>query len=219
MRSVALGKLASALLLAGLSSVSHAAVIVNNGVPNQSGGANMNGFREADDFTVAGPTQIQQIRFWSLQGSAADYSGSISWSICGDASGAPGASCTSGSSSPAGAATGNSALGLVEYVYEFATNVLLQAGNYWLVLQNGSNAAQAGDFYWAFADDTQGNSQSLELAVADPQWTGNLAELAFQLEGERVAPPGVPEPGSLLLAATALAAAFVRRRTSTRSAA
>src|ERR1700675_1782721 len=78
-------------LFAGLASSAGASVVVNNGLPNQSGGSDMNEFLEADDFTLgAASTSLNLVRFWSLQVDASDYAGSIEWSIRQDATGVPG---------------------------------------------------------------------------------------------------------------------------------
>ena len=68
-------------LFAGFASTAGAAIVVNNGLPNQSGGSDLNGFLEADDFTLGATTSLNLVRFWTLQGDASDYAGSIEWSI------------------------------------------------------------------------------------------------------------------------------------------
>lgn len=201
----------AAAFCAGLAGNACASVVVNNGPPNQTGGSDANSFLEADNFTLAAAsTNLNLVRFWALQSIAADYTGSISWSINQNSGGSPGASVASGSANPLGVATGVAALGFFEFSYQFAINATLAAGNYWLVLHNGPNNAQpGGDFYWEWSSD-QGNSMNFDLTSSPSSWTSNLAELAFQLEARD--PQGVPEPATLALVVAGLAAATVRGR-------
>jgi PEP-CTERM motif len=196
------------LMVAGLSQAS----VLYSAPPNQSGGSDLNGFVEADDFTFAASAQITQIKFWSFQGSALDYSGSIAWSINSNASGVPGASVAFGSASPSGVATGQSGFGLSEFSYTFAVNVPLAAGTYWLTLHNGPTAnIPATDFFWEWSNGNAGNSQSRDLSLANSPWLGNFAELAMELQGTGAS--SVPEPGSMFLLSAGLAGMwFVRAR-------
>lgn len=194
------------LTVAGVSQ----AGIVYSAPPNQSGGSDLNGFLEADDFTLGAPVTLTQIKFWSFQGSAGDYAGSIAWSINTNAAGVPGASVFAGSATPVGVATGNSAFGFNEFSYSFPIVAALAPGTYWVVLHNGpTNAIPGGDFVWGWSNGNSGNSQSQDLAVPGSPWIGNFAELALQLNDASV----VPEPTSmLLLGAGLLALGFVRGR-------
>lgn len=203
-------RIIAAALFAGLATSAGAGIVVDNGLPNQSGGSELNEFLEADDFTLgAASTSLNLIRFWSLQSDASDYAGSIEWSIRQDAAGVPGAISASGSATPTGVDTLNSAFGLEEFRYEFAINATLAAGNYWLVLHNGPNASQpTTSFYWEWSQDT-GNSQNFDLPVPTQGWTGNFSELAFQLEDKSTS---VPEPATILLIGAGLAALVTRRR-------
>jgi hypothetical protein len=203
---------AALALLAGLAGTASATpIIFNNGLPNQTGGSDMNAFLEADNFSLGSPANLTLIRFWSLQGSAGDYAGSIEWSILSDAGGTPGAIAASGTATPTGVATGNSALGLLEFRYDFAASASLGTSPYWLVLHNGPSSSQpATSFYWTFSNDQAGDSQSFDL-TSGGSWIGNNAELAFQLEGEPVQTNPVPEPASLLLTGAGIARLLWRR--------
>ncbi len=192
-----------------------AAIIVDNGLTNQTGGGDLNLFQQADNFTLASARSIDLIRFWTLQESTADYAGSIEWSILRDSGGnLPGLVVASGSFNSTQTATGNSASGLSEFIQEGLVSINLGVGTYWLVLHNGPSSSQpATSFYWAFADDQTGNSLSKELALGNSgTWVSNGAELAFQLEG---AGGGVtvPEPGSVLLVGAAMAMFMIRSKT------
>lgn len=209
--SIKTARIIAAALLAGLASSAGASLIYNNGLPNQSGGSEMNEFLEADNFSLGASTLLNTVRFWSLQTVAADYSGTIDWSIRQNTAGIIGSVLASGLAAPAGVSTGATTLGLNEFRYEFGISELLAAGDYFLVLHNGANGTTpAGDFYWAWASDT-GDSMNFDQPSSGP-WTSNLAELAFQLEGT-AASMTVPEPSTFfLVAASGLAAAARRRR-------
>ena len=193
-------------LLAG-ATLSHAAVLYS-APPNQSGGSDLTSYLAADNATFAGVATLTQIKFWSLQSSVADYTGSIAWSINPDAASAPGAVLFSGSATPTGVATGNSGLGLNEFSYAFPINVVVLPGTYWVVLHNGPTGSFDPNltFYWGWSSDS-GNSVSQDLSIP-PAWFGNSAELAMELQGSET-----PEPASfLLLGAGLLALGFVRSR-------
>ena len=191
------------VLLTGV--MAHASVIVSQ-PPDQSGGSDMNAFLEADTFTIA-PASVEwrQLTFWALQSSPADYTGSIDWAFYSDLSGAPNTSLFSGNASPVGTVTGNTALGLNEYVYTLPIDVTLGTGTYWLVLHNGpSGTVPATSFYWEWSNGSAGNSVSWDIAGGGP-WAGNSAALAFQLSD-------APEPVSTSLVGGGLLAAWLLRR-------
>jgi hypothetical protein len=214
------------ICLAGLLlSVTAQAGVIYSASPNQSGGSDLNAYREADDFAIEVSSTIQQITFWALQGNANDYSGSVAWAIHNDSDGTPGAVVASGSATPAGTATGQSVADFQEYSYAFALSVSLSPGTYWLKLHNGPDFdLPTTDFFWEWSNSETGNSQSQDLSSLIPSvfnspvqtapWTSNFTELAFQVDGtvnESLA--GVPEPQTFLLfGAGLLALPFLRRR-------
>jgi PEP-CTERM motif len=182
------------------------ATILFSAPPNQSGGSDLNAFLEGDSFVLAAPSIILQVEFWSLQADASDYSGSIYWEIDSNNSGVPGTAIDSGTPTPTGTPTGNTALGLNEFVYQWNVNTILAPGTYWLVLHNGpTNTIPSTTFYWEWSADT-GNSQSQDLSVA-PAWAANDAALAFELDGIVT-----PEPASICLMGSGLLAAWLARR-------
>ncbi|MEO8372447.1 MAG: PEP-CTERM sorting domain-containing protein [Candidatus Solibacter sp.] len=184
------------------------ASIIGNGPSNQSGASDLNAFIEGDDFVVAGPSaQVTQIKFWALQFTPADFSGTMDWAFYSDASGFPGSSISSGNAAATGVATGFNVFGLDEFAYTLNINATLGTGTYWLALHNGpSNTIPNGSFYWSWSDGNSGNSASLDV-LSGPPWTGNSAELAFELT---VA--DAPEPMSMSLVGGGLLAAWLLRR-------
>ncbi len=200
------------LALAGLASTAaSAATAFDNGAPNQSWGTQMSEFRVADDFQLSAAHDISSITFWSLQASAADYSGQLTWGIYSDAGGSPGSLLQGATLSLAGVATGQSSgFGYQEFRFDIGVSFSLAAGHYWLALHNGpAGQTTPSDMLWGTS------------AAAGPGgvyhdgfgwWeTGN--EQAFLLGG--AISHAVPEPASALLFAAGLAAVGGLRRRAT----
>ncbi|MBI3368150.1 MAG: PEP-CTERM sorting domain-containing protein [Burkholderiales bacterium] len=181
----------------------------------------MSSANQAADFKLSFTTDLTSITFWSLEASTADYAGSIFYRIVGNTGGSPDDTTVyaSGSATPTRSGAGT-ASGLSVMKNDFALSVAgLLAGTYWLELHNGGLAASADtDFYWSFADaDAINGTTSLDQEFALPggvAWTTNDAEHAFLVNGDRVVtpPPGVPEPGTMVLAALAGIALLATRR-------
>ena len=180
--------------------------VVYSAPPNQSGGSDANGFLEADDIDISVPTRLGIFNFWTFQTSAADYTGSIAWSLRSDNGGMPGASVISATAPATFVATGKTAFGLSEFVYTLVTDTTVNPGRYWLVLHNGPNAAiPTTDFFWEWSNGNTGNSLSQDLALPNQPWLSNFAELALQVQD-------IPEPGSLLLSAAGVLGIWLARR-------
>ena len=180
--------------------------VVYSAPPNQSGGSDANGFLEADDIDISVPTRLGIFNFWTFQTSAADYTGSIAWSLRSDNGGMPGASVISATAPATFVATGKTAFGLSEFVYTLVTDITVNPGRYWLVLHNGPNAAiPTTDFFWEWSNGNTGNSLSQDLALPNQPWLSNFAELALQVQD-------IPEPGSLLLSAAGVLGIWLARR-------
>lgn len=220
MRLLKVGPLFAALLFT-LCAASRAAVLVDN-PPDQAWGTNMTFSLVADNFSLAGPDSydISNIRFWSIQSSAADYTGSVYWAIYNDAGGTPGAVQVSGTASPAATATGNSTgFDYGEYVFDIAVNFGLAPGNYWLGLQNGflGNSDFSLEMLWeTTAGGTAPASQYKDFSGDPSSWVDSGNEQAFQIIGQvrQTPPPGtIPEPSTLALLLGGLWAVRAGRRT------
>ena len=211
-----------AALAFGTCAASQAAIVVSN-PPDQVSGTNMSFALVADNFTLGGIYDISNIRFWSVQAAAADYSSNLYWAIYSDALGSPGAVLQSATTAAVAVATGNSTgFGYNEYVFDIAVNFQLAAGSYWLALQNDAlGSTTATEMLWETS--SAGSSpagQYRDFLINPLVWVDTGNEHAFQLTGQLVGNPppppnGAPEPSTLALLFASLAAAVALRRQST----
>lgn len=212
----------AALALALQTGGALAATLWNNGLPATvgPGGSNMSDTFQADDFTITVASDLTAVRFWDLESSASDYTGSIFYRIVNNAAGSPGSTAFgSGTVTPTRTAAGT-ALGLNVVQNDFAISILnLLPGTYWLELHNGPLGTTAfTDYYWSFADLNATNTptnRGSELGL-DPlatTWTTNDSEHAFVILGDpRIGPPGIPEPATMALAGVAMLLLAMRRK-------
>lgn len=203
----------------------HAAPLVTQS-PDQAFGTNMSFAVVAESFSLGGGPgasyDITNLRFWTLQSDANDYTGSVYWAIhAADASGSVGAVLQSAVTNIVSATTGfSSGFGYAEYVFDIGVTFNLAAGDYWLALHNGPLSSTGPvEMYWGTsAAGTVPIGAYNDLTDApDLGWLDTTNEHAFAISGDLVgAPPppdGVPEPATLALVIVAIAAAgSVRRR-------
>jgi len=200
---------AAAFVTAVAGRVSAAPIPFDNGAPNQVDGFSLSDFSEADDFVLTQLSAVTDFHFWNLQGSEADYLGSITWTIFANNGSAPGAMLATGAATPTRTATGNAVAGFAEVANDFnVPAILLGAGRYWLGLHDGPlSATDFLDFYWETTNPNGTFSSSGLDLVGGGGWQPNSAQLAFNVTGVPV-----PEPTSLVLMSTAVALLARRRK-------
>ena len=198
----------------------HSALVFDNGAPDQATGVNMSANWVAEDFTLAANTTITNIRFWSIQRAAGDYSGSLSLAIYADVGGAIGSLVTSLSGAFTETATGlSTGFGYGEYVFDIPGSVALSAGNYWLALLDGlsPNPGNPSEILWETTAVGLGATAQYFDGPSET-WVDTGLNLAFRIDGREATPPppppnGVPAPNTLaLLFASVLAASALRRK-------
>lgn len=185
------------LLLVGSST--QAGLIYDNGAPNASSGNEMTGWIQAEDFALASPVVLTDVRFWAFEFAQGGYQGSIVWSIYGDNAGAPGALLYRNAVVPVMVYDHSTTFGS-SYQFDFAVGAVnLGAGTYWLGLHNGPlTTTSREEFYW---ETTAANLTSIgqeDIAPFDDSgWSSSSQEHAFQLFSNVGAV--VPAPGAILL--------------------
>ena len=196
----------------------HGALVFDNGGPDLVSGVNMSGNWVAEDFTLAANITITNIRFWSIQSSASDYSGSLSLAIYADAGGTIGGLVTSLSGALAETPTGlSTSFGYGEYVFDIPGSIVLSAGNYWLALLDGlsPNPGNPSEILWETTAVGLGSTAQY-LDDQSQTWLDSGSNLAFRIDGREASPPppsDAPAPNTLaLLFASVLAASALRRK-------
>ena len=204
------------LLSLGLMATgAQAAVVFNNGAPDQVSGVNMSANTVAEDFTTAADFTLSNIRFWSVMSARTDYGGAITVSIASNAGGLPGAVIASGTLSqalnPTGGATG---FGYDEYVFDSPSSAVLVAGSYWLLLgASPLNPASPTEMLWETTATGHGaTAQYFDAGLND--WVDSGQNLSFRIDGTPIDPnPNpTPEPATLALLAAGLLASRAARR-------
>jgi hypothetical protein len=205
----AMRRLGLVTLTLGLSMAVQAATVFDNGAPDQVSGVNMSSGIVAEDFTLASATFLTGIHFWSLQSSAADYTGSLGITFYSDNAGTPGNVLSGSASAVAAVATGaTTPFGYAEYVFQGPSALNLTAGTYWLGLANlPSNSSAPSEMLW----ETTGIGSGATARYFDSvSWQNSTQHLAFSLDGQAITP--VPEPSTMAFFGLGLAVIGLARR-------
>lgn len=202
----------TALVLTAFSGAAFATTVFNNGAPAFIG-ANITQVRSADDFVLAAPATVTDVRFFGSVFSGTfptNFSGDISWAFYNDSGGTVGTGITSG------AVTGlvGSVAGSF-YQVDFTLNspVSFASGTYWLELHEGATLSSNDGIpiTWAGLNSAPASNARQGSLANGPNTTDLDFELAFQLFDNSAV--GVPEPSSALLVIPGLVAlAYFRRR-------
>lgn len=187
----------AAILLAGSSA--QAGLIYDNGAPNASSANEITQWIQAEDFALASPVVLTDVRFWAVELTQGAYQGSLVWSLYGDNAGAPGTLLYRDAAAPTMAYDHDTGFGS-SYQFDFSVGAInLGAGTYWLGLHNGPlSTTSREEFYW---ETTAANLTSIgqedRAPFDDGDWSTSAQEHAFQLFGN--VGPVVPAPGAILL--------------------
>ncbi len=205
-------------------SVGSAALIYNNGAPNQASADSISDLRVAEDMVVSSAGFLTSFEFWDVEAPGA-YNGSISWFLFTNAAGTPGTVIAQGNASTGAqitrTATANTnVFGFAEFddVVNMtgsltSGSLTVGAGTYWLGLHDGliTNTVFQ-DFYWETTANNASTFGEYQDLTSGPAWVSTLQEHAFNVSGTLGSV--VPEPGTWVLMSAGLAGlALLRRKT------
>lgn len=203
----------------GLAVSVQASVVYDNGVPNGTGGNDATQWVQAEDFTLGGNTNIAGggIYIAGLD-DISNWGGTLDYWIFTDSAGSPDTTLASGAgqniaTSDTGDAWGSGGNAyLVEFDLEAIFNAL-DGVTYWLGVHLSTDFDR-DDIYWVNTASNSTSTGEESNGGSFDNWSTNLAEHAFYLNGERVgSETQVPVPASLaLLGVGLLGLAATRRR-------
>ncbi len=213
---------ASLVVTAALApSAASGQVLYNNPPDLNTGWGPMSPFSFANDFSLASTQTVSSFTWWAaisftVPGTPPTLASSFDWAVTAGASGQPGAVIASGVASNLTGFNTSSCCGGGQGGFEFTQAVggltLPGSATYWVTIAN-FEAGNGGDAYWETATP-MGNPEEFNSGTG---WQKIAAGLGVPNEGALCVsgPAGgcsptdvsaTPEPGSLVLLATGLAA-------------
>jgi len=180
--------------------IAGAAVIFDNGAPDQQNGNEATLWIQSEDFMVKQPEILTDCHFWTLEGYGAPYGGNpwdgtLQYWVFADNGGTPGAIIDSGSGQNiVKTGTGGTANGANEFVYDFDLQqpVPLAADSiYWLGLHLASDYQDGDQIFWETTSQGWGSTGIESSGGTMDNWANNGQHHAFYLT--------TPEPTTICL--------------------
>ncbi|WP_339912350.1 PEP-CTERM sorting domain-containing protein [Symmachiella dynata] len=198
MRTIRLAVACLAVLVAAAGQV-QAAVVFNNGAPDQNNASDMTAWVQAEDFVLAEDTSVTDLHFWTIE-SGTNWDGTLDYYLFNDNGANPAVApfASGAGQNVKKTATGNTAFGLNEYSYwvDLENPVLLTGGvTYWIGLHLSNNFDFDG-IAWETTSGQFGTNGNGSYGGTFDNWTTGRQEHAFYLTGEA---PAVPEPSTFTL--------------------
>jgi hypothetical protein len=183
-----------------------AAIVYDNGTPSTMGAFlsdDDSGFRFADDFSFAGPSLVNAIRFWGVYAPSNTPTEPDDFNVIfyGDSGGLPDGTNVIAAfaiGDPGRIDTGDVLAGggtIFEYVAPFS-DLLFAADQYWVSVFNDTTADSDDNWAWARHAFPGNDARSLDMGAT---WLHEFSdsELAFQLLN--LQQNAVPEPATLAI--------------------
>jgi hypothetical protein len=154
--------------------------LFGDGGPNFGFGNEMTNWNQAEDFTLAQDSNVQFVRFWTLE--FGEWDGQCQISFYSDGGGVPG-SLFFASAGSLVSRTG--VKGGFEYVFEIPGGAIVPAGTNWIGLHMSGDCVTRDEVYWAGSNGGFG-AGGHEFFECGGGANANGSQHAFELYGESV---------------------------------